>query len=168
AITGAFIHFLPQLAILLVVCIFIFGWVPSLATVGLALAAMIIVLCFILGLGLLFSAFNVRFRDASNVVEIIRTIATWASPILYTWVMVRGITDSGPWIFHLYMTNPVTIAVEFFHHSFWDPAVPESARLGWPPDMGWYVAGGCVIIAVLLVLGQFVFRRLERTFAQDL
>lgn len=168
AIVGSFIHFLPQLAVLLLVCVVFFGWVPSFTSVGLAIAGMAIVLAFILGIGLLFSAFNVRFRDASNVVEIIRTIATWSSPILYTWVMVRDITTSVPWLFNLYMVNPVTVAVEFFHHAFWAPAVDESAQLGWPVGMGWYVLTSLAIILVMLMLGQFVFRRLERTFAQDL
>ncbi|GAA3897724.1 ABC transporter permease [Microbacterium invictum] len=168
AITGSFIHFLPQLAILLVVCVFLFGWVPSLLSVGLALGGLALILAFILGLGLFFSAFNVRFRDASNMVEIVRTVATWASPILYTWVMVADITRDIPWIFHLYMCNPVTIAVELFHHAFWQPAVDPSDWLGWPPAMGWYIAAACGIIVVVNVVGQYVFRRAERTFAQDL
>lgn len=168
AITGSFIHFLPQLAILLIVCIFLFGWIPSFASVGLALAGMAVAVSFIMGLGLFFSAFNVRFRDATNVVEIVRTVATWSSPILYTWVMVAEVTRDVPWLFHLYMSNPITVAVEFFHHAFWQPAVDPSDWLGWPPAMGWYVAAALAIIAITLTLGQFVFRRFERTFAQDL
>jgi len=168
AIAGSFIHFLPQVAILLLVCVFIFGWVPSFASVGLALAGIVLVLLFITGIGLFFSAFNVRFRDASNVVEIIRTIATWSSPILYTWVMVESITRNVPWVFHLYMSNPITVAVEFFHHAFWASSVAEVDRLGWPPAMGWYILSACGIIVFALVVGQFVFRRFERTFAQDL
>ncbi|MGV9195216.1 ABC transporter permease [Microbacterium sp. MC2] len=168
AITGSFIHFLPQLAILLIVCIFLFGWIPSFASVGLALAGMAVAVSFIMGLGLFFSAFNVRFRDATNVVEIVRTVATWSSPILYTWVMVAEVTRDVPWLFHLYMSNPITVAVEFFHHAFWQPAVDPPDWLGWPPAMGWYVAAALAIIAITLTLGQFVFRRFERTFAQDL
>jgi ABC-2 type transport system permease protein len=168
AIIGSFIHFLPQVAILLIVCVFLFGWVPSFASIGLALAGLAIVLGFILGVGLLFSALNVRFRDASNVVDIIRTIATWSSPILYTWVMVEEATRDFAWVFHLYMSNPVTVAVEMFHHAFWETAVPDGAGLGWPPAMGWYVGGAIAVILAFLVVGQSVFRRFERTFAQDL
>lgn len=168
AIIGSFVHFLPQLAILLLVCLFLFGWVPSFASLGLAVAAILLVLLFILGLGLFFSAFNVRFRDASNVVEIIRTIATWSSPILYSWVMVADVTRDIPWLFHLYMSNPVTVAVEFFHHAFWQPAVDPDKWFGWPPAMGWYIGAACGIILFALIVGQYVFRRFERTFAQDL
>lgn len=168
AIVGAFIHFLPQLAILVVVAVFLFGWVPSFASIGLVLAALLLVLLFISGIGLFFSAVNVRFRDASNIVDIVRTIATWSSPILYTWIMVRDATVGIPWLFHLYMTNPVTVAVEMFHHAFWEPAVAERFRHGWPPEMGWYALAALLVIAFSLVVGQLVFRRCERTFAQDL
>lgn len=168
AIVGAFIHFLPQLAILVVVAVFLFGWIPSFASVGLVLAALLLVLLFISGIGLFFSAVNVRFRDASNIVDIVRTIATWSSPILYTWIMVRDVTVGIPWLFHLYMSNPVTVAVEMFHHAFWEPSVAEKFRHGWPPEMGWYALAALFVIAFSLVVGQLVFRRCERTFAQDL
>ncbi|MFT4229247.1 MAG: ABC transporter permease [Microbacterium sp.] len=168
SIVGAFVHFLPQLAILLAVCVFLFGWLPSFASIGLMLGGIALVLLFILGIGLFFTAVNVRFRDASNIVDIVRTIATWSSPILYTWVMVAGVAERVPWVFHLYMCNPVTVAVEFFHQAFWEPAVAPAARHGWPPDMGWYVVGAIAVTAIAVLIGQFVFRRFERTFAQDL
>ncbi|MFS0867873.1 ABC transporter permease [Microbacterium sp. 179-B 1A2 NHS] len=168
AIIGAFTHFLPQLAVLLVVSVAFFGWVPSFLTVGLVLGGLALVLLFVSGIGLLFSAVNVRFRDASNLVDIVRTISTWASPILYTWVMVKDVAQDIPWIFHLYMTNPVTVAVEMFHHAFWESTVREGAALGWPPGMGWYVLSALAVVLVALLVGQFVFRRCERTFAQDL
>ncbi|UUT35752.1 ABC transporter permease [Microbacterium elymi] len=167
AVVGSFIHFLPQLAVLLLVCI-LFGWVPTFASVGLLLAGLLIVVLFVLGVGLLFSAINVRFRDAQNFIEIIRTIATWASPIMYTWVMVHDRAHHYPWIFDIYMSNPITVAVEMFHEAMWSPIVPETARFGWPPDFGWNIAAAIGVIIVALALGQLVFRRFERTFAQDL
>jgi ABC-2 type transport system permease protein len=173
AIAGAFTHFLPQLAVLVVVSLLL-GWIPSFLSAGLVLAGVVLVLLFVVGLGLFFSAVNVRFRDASNVVEIIRTVATWSVPILYTWAMVYERSREIPWLFHLYMSNPLAVAVEFFHHAFWGtlPGVlaerPVPANLGWPPDFGWYVAASIAVIIFTLVVGQFVFRRAERTFAQDL
>ncbi|BDV30028.1 ABC transporter permease [Microbacterium terricola] len=168
AIVGAFIHFLPQLAILLVVSTLVFGYIPSIASIGLVIGALALVLGFIMGIGLFFSAINVRYRDASNVVEIIRTIATWSSPILYTWIMVYDITENVRWLFNLYMANPITVAVEMFHHAFWEPAVSATDRHGWPPDMVWHVASAVGIAVFALIVGQYVFRRSERTFAQDL
>ncbi|WP_405373178.1 MULTISPECIES: ABC transporter permease [unclassified Microbacterium] len=175
AIIGTFTHFLPQLAVLLVVSL-LFGWLPSFASLGFAIAGILMVVGFVMGLGLFFSAINVRFRDASNFVEIIRTIATWSVPILYTWSMVRNVaTDHGiPWLFDLYMANPLAVAVEFYHHAFWGslPAVtsaqPAPDNLAWPPSFEWHVVAAIGVIVFSLVVGQFVFRRFERSFAQDL
>ncbi len=173
AIIGAFTHFLPQLAVLVVVSLLL-GWMPSLASVGLVLAGIVIVLGFVMGLGLFFSALNVRFRDASNIVEIIRTVATWSVPILYTWAMVYDKSRGFSWLFDIYMSNPLAVAVEMFHHAFWVglPGVvtadPVPANIGWPPMFEWYVVAACGVIVFALLVGQFTFRRSERTFAQDL
>jgi ABC-2 type transport system permease protein len=170
ALVSAFVNFLPQLAVLLIVCVFN-GWVPTFESVGLFVAGIAIVAPFVLGLGLIFSAINVRFRDAQNVVEIVRTIATWSSPVMYTWQMVYKHAHGG-WhsmLFDVYMSNPVTVAVEMFHKAFWDPIVPSTEPQGqMPPHLLGYVIGGFAATAVIIVLGQLVFRRFERTFAQDL
>ncbi|GAA3768322.1 ABC transporter permease [Microbacterium kribbense] len=167
AVVGSFVHFLPQLAVLLIVCL-LFGWVPSFASVGLVLAGLAIVTTFVLGVGLLFAAINVRFRDAQNFIEIIRTVATWSSPIMYTWVMVYDHSHRFPWIFHIFMSNPITVAVELFHEAMWSPVVAPAARIGWDPDFGWHAIAAVGGIVVVTLIGQFVFRRFERTFAQDL
>ena len=41
------------------------------------------------GLGLLFGAANVYFRDSENIVDMILMVVTWASPVLYVWTMVE-------------------------------------------------------------------------------
>lgn len=173
SIVGAFIHFLPQLAILLLVCVLI-GWTPTLAALGGILAAVAIVMVFALGLGLFFAGLNVRFRDAQNFVELIRMFSTWTSPVLYTWTLVQ--TALPGWAFFGYSANPLTIAVELFHHGFWAPTTssyndPTADPLDVPtlmPHFGEAVIVGLILCAVLLIIGQAVFRRFERTFAQDL
>jgi ABC-2 type transport system permease protein len=173
ALVSAFVNFLPQLAVLVVVCLFN-GWVPTFENLGLFLGGMAIVMPFVLGLGLIFCAVNVRFRDAQNVVEIIRTIATWSSPVMYTWQMVYEHAHGWhAWIFDVYMSNPVTVAVELFHKAFWAPVVPKNdvkdlVQVAFPPLFGLYIVFGVIATILLLLLGQMVFRRFERTFAQDL
>jgi ABC-2 type transport system permease protein len=173
AIIGAFTHFLPQLAVLIIVSL-LFGWLPSFAAAGMIVLGMLLVLLFVTGLGLFFAAVNVRFRDASNTVDIIRTIATWSVPVLYTWSMVYHRTENFRWLFHVWLSNPLAVAVEIFHHAFWgelpvvNAASPAPANLGWPPEFGWHIASAFVVILISLVVGQLVFRRAERTFAQDL
>ncbi|WP_231916155.1 ABC transporter permease [Microbacterium karelineae] len=171
AIAGAFIHFLPQLVILLVVAI-IYGWVPTLAGVGAALLALLLVSLTALGLGLFFAGLNVRFRDAGNFVEVLRQLATWASPVLYTWQLIQE--HMGNLVLYLYMMNPITVSVELFHYAFWKSAVGDSEKagdgrwMGFAPHFELYVIGTFVLALIFVAVGQATFRRFERTFAQDL
>ena len=172
AVIVAFIHFLPQVTLLLAVCLF-FGWILhlSVAAVLAILAAMIIVMLFALGLGLFFGAINVRFRDAENVVELLLLLATWASPVLYSWTMVASVLPE--WALRIYLLNPITQAVELFHFAFWYPitvdAYPaEIAALPLPPDLALGTLWALLISIATIAIGQAVFRRLEGRFAQDL
>lgn len=170
AVFVALIHFLPQLALLVIVCLFL-GWIPSVTLLGIgaALVAMIIVSIFALGLGLFFGAVNVRFRDAENIVELLLLLATWASPVLYAWTMVQDAVDKlgwPDWLVELYLLNPITQGVELFHYAFWRPVT--SATIPLPPDLALNTLWAVLIAVGTLVVGQFVFRRLEGRFAQDL
>lgn len=165
AVIGSFIHFLPQLVVLIIVSA-IFGWIPSFASLGLVLGGLALVLAFVTGTGLLFSSINVRYRDAQNFVEIIRLIATWSSPILYTWVMVKDLLPE--WAFWIYMSNPITAAVEMFHQAFWGRVVAEESNHGFADGYGFFVLTACLLTLLVLVVGQWTFRSFERTFAQDL
>ncbi|MEV8273876.1 ABC transporter permease [Microbacterium sp. NPDC077184] len=165
AIIVAFVHFLPQLVILLAVCLLV-GWAPSvIGLIGVVLGILLVV-AFSLGLGLFFSGLNVRFRDAQNFVDLIKMFSTWTSPVLYTWALVAEALRNHEWLFFLYMSNPITVAVEMFHAGFWQPTTDSAYAL---PDWFGYSALTAVAVTVLaLVAGQLTFRRFERTFAQDL
>lgn len=165
AVIVAFVHFVPQLALLVIVCA-VLGWFGSVTVVSaLAIvAAVIIVMVFALGLGLLFGAINVRFRDAENIVELLLLLATWASPVLYFWTMVDNVFPG--WVTRIYLLNPITVGVELFHYAFWYPVTDTDLRL--PPDLGWASLWAFLISVLTLFIGQAVFRRLEGRFAQDL
>ncbi|WP_438353564.1 ABC transporter permease [Microbacterium sp. CJ88] len=166
----AFVHFLPQVGLLLAVCLFL-GWIVHISVLSILaiLAGALLVVLFALGLGLFFGAVNVRFRDAENIVELLLLLATWASPVLYTWTMVRDALAQigGPsWILEIYLLNPITQAVELFHYAFWRPVTDTALEL--PPDLALNTVWAFVISIVVLLAGQAVFRRLEGRFAQDL
>lgn len=160
----AAVHFFPQLVVLLVACVFT-GWQPNLLQVLVAIPAFLLVALLAIGLGLLFGAANVYFRDAENLVDLLLMVATWASPVLYGWTQVRSAL--GPTFTFFYQMNPMTIAVETFHYAFWFPTTDGTAEL--PPNLLtiWLPAG--LIVALLTVMaGQLTFRRLEGRFAQEL
>jgi ABC-2 type transport system permease protein len=164
AIIVAFVHFLPQLAVLVVVCLIV-GWIPSLLGVLAVICGILIVTALALGLGLFFSGLNVRFRDAENFVEIIKMFSAWTSPVLYPWTLVVD-ANLPAWLLQIYLANPLTVAVELFHYGMWDPTVSSSPGL--PPGFVFSAIVAGLITIVLLVIGQMTFRHFERSFAQDL
>ena len=174
----AFVHFLPQAGLLLIVCL-LMGWAAHISILSILaiLAGMLIVMVFSLGLGLFFGAINVRFRDAENIVELLLLLATWASPVLYSWTAVQdAVVDRlqwPSWIVELYLLNPITQGVELFHYAFWRPAAEGIAGAGvqldaLPPGLAWNTLWTFLIAVGTLLIGQLVFRRLEGKFAQDL
>lgn len=159
----AAVNSLPQILVIIVIALF-FGWAPSLAHIAALLLALAIVACLATGLGLLFGAINVTFRDAQSFVEIIVMMSVWASPVMYQWEMVAG--QLPEWLFTVYRLNPITPAVELFHYGIWSPLNPRNGQL--LPDL-WLFAGIAMATSLMvLVVGQLVFRRLEGRFAQDL
>ena len=166
----ALVHFVPQIVVMLLAC-FAVGWHPSLLAFESILAGMLIVMLLSYGLGLIFGVANVFFRDSENIVDMLLMVATWFSPVLYSWTKVRD--TLYPWVFNVFMINPLTVAVELFHYGFWHPTLrPEDLALPasqvvphlfsfWTP-----IAIGISLLTVLI--GDLLFRKFEGNFAQEL
>lgn len=159
----AAVNTLPQIVVIVTIAIF-FGWAPSFLQVLAFVVAILIIAILATGLGLLFGAVNVSFRDAQSFVEIIVMCAVWVSPVMYQWQMVASAVPE--WLFTLYRLNPLTPAVELFHYGLWFPLDPEGAEL--LPRLWEFTGIAAVLSLALLAVGQFVFHRLEGRFAQDL
>ncbi|MFW0112426.1 ABC transporter permease [Rothia sp. P5766] len=166
----ALIHFVPQIVVLLVACLSA-GWSPDLKQIGAALVGIAIIMLFSAGLGLIFGVANVFFRDSENIVDMLLMVATWFSPVLYSWTMVRD--TLYPWVINVYMMNPLTVAVELFHYAFWIPTLSADAALlptsQIPPHLlTFWVPIALLISLVTLWIGDTLFRKLEGNFAQEL
>ncbi|PFG20358.1 ABC transporter permease [Serinibacter salmoneus] len=164
----ALVHFVPQLLVLLVGSLIV-GWRPDVMGIVAAVLAILIVLTLALGLGLAFGAVNVAYRDIENIVDLILMVAIWFSPVLYSLDMVRQTFGEGSIMLALYQANPLTIAVELFHRAFWYPAANPADRadalMTNVMDRG---VIALVVCAIVLVLGDRLFTRLSRNFAQEL
>ncbi len=163
----SFVNFFPQLLLLLTIVLFV-GWRPNALQLAAIPLAMLIAGLFATGLGLMFCAVNVALRDAQNVVELIVLFTMWLSPVFYHIDLVaKALPD---WAFLIYQLNPITAAVRAFHFAVWLPTTdqsPAAFTLMGPNALS--MAGVGLLVAVGFVfLGQFVFRRMERDFAQDL
>lgn len=100
------------------------------------------------GLGLLFSALNVSYRDVKYAVPFIVQMGFFMTPIIYP----MGYLSSKVQL--LMGLNPMAGMVQGFRHSL----------LGAPVD--WRVVGLSFVVSfILFVAGTFIFRRMERRFA---
>ncbi|WP_313955880.1 ABC transporter permease [Microbacterium sp. 1.5R] len=159
----AAVNTVPQIIVVIVIALF-FGWVPSVVGVAAVLFGLVIIALLATGLGMLFGAINVTFRDAQSFVEIIVMVSVWASPVMYQWQMVASKVPD--WLFQLYALNPITGAVELFHYGIWHALDPADAQ---PlPSLWVHALIALTVSIVFLIVGELVFRRLEGRFAQDL
>lgn len=170
SVTVAIVHLIPQLAILVIVA-FLYGWQPGVLNILAGLLAIVVIMVIGLGLGLMFASWNVLYRDSENFVDLVLMAATWMCPVLYTWDKVAGVLHGFWWT--LYQANPLTGAVELAHYAFWLPSADVRTRFPhggglMPTHFGTYTLVALAGSAIVLVLGQLVFRRLEGRFAQEL
>lgn len=102
-----------------------------------------------LGVGLWLAAWNVRYRDVRYIVPFLAQLWLFATPIAYPSSLL-----SEPWR-TVYGINPMAGVVEGFR---W-------ALLGTGRAPGGMVLVSAAVAVALLASGLFVFRRMERTFA---
>ena len=128
---------------------------------------MIGVTCLSLGIAWMLSSLNVLFRDVENVVDLVLMVLVWTSPVLYPWQLVADLLGADSWLLRLYQLNPVTVAVELVHRGTWATASPGNLAQA-APDLLPRAVFALVVAGLLVVVGQFVFRRLSGSFAQEL
>lgn len=125
-----------------------YGIVPT-ANILLVLPLLLLALVTSLGVGLWFSALNVKYRDVAYVVPFVVQFWLFATPIAYPSSLLPE-----PWRV-VYGLNPMVGVVEGFR---W-------ALIGTETTPGPMVAASVVAALVILLGGAFYFRWTERTFA---
>jgi lipopolysaccharide transport system permease protein len=148
SILVAAVDFLIAMA-LLIVLMFFFDLLPSWRLLTLPLF-LTIALGAAIGLGLSFSALNIRYRDFQFIVPFLLQMGIYASPIGFSISVI-------PEKWHLlYAINPMVGVIEGFR---W-------AVLGGVFELRWDIVAvsGCVAV-ILLCVGVIFFRRFERGIA---
>jgi ABC-2 type transport system permease protein len=167
------VNIIPGLVVLFVVSV-LTGWHPTWHFLPSLVLAFSIVAVWGFGIGLLFSAFNVYYRDFSKVVQVISSILPWSTPMIYAFDMVRDrFVGDIAWMLEVYLANPVANAVMLSQQALWLPTVdditgPDRAALALPEDL--YLRGLVLVALGLLFVAfaQKVFTRLEASFAEQL
>jgi lipopolysaccharide transport system permease protein len=102
-----------------------------------------------LGVGIWFSALNVKYRDVRYALPFLIQIWVFVSPIIYPSSLVPEEWRWAMWL------NPVTGIVEAFRASLFGGAFTWAA-----------LAYSCGFTLVMLVYASYAFRRMERSFAE--
>ena len=112
--------------------------------------AVILLLLLTLGIGMLVSCVNVKYRDVGVAVPVLLQLWMFVSPIIYPVNVVPGSWRT------LYSLNPVVGIIQGFRAALFNEPLPTFS-----------LAITVIFTSVLLVLGAFIFRRTERTFADN-
>jgi lipopolysaccharide transport system permease protein len=133
---------------LLVIMLFAYGVNPGFAIV--LLPAWVLLVVFLAsGLGFVFSAMMVRYRDVQYVVPFLVQFGLYASPIAYS-------TDAVPERYRaFYDLNPMTWLLEEFRWS----------TLGQPAPSALYIGLSIIVSIAVFIGGALVFSKMERGFA---
>jgi ABC-2 type transport system permease protein len=141
----------------------------------LVLPALAVALVFTVALSLLASALNVRYRDVEHLLEIALLAWFWLTPIVYRVTLVQEHFAGAPWLFRLYMANPMTAVVVAMQRAIY--RYPVVISKGQPlqilPADGYafylrWLGVAAVVSVVLLGVGLWTFRRLQADFAEEL
>ena len=155
------------------------AWTPDLVGIAAALLGFILVMVYGTAFGLMFACVNVIFRDFGRIVQTFINMVPFTVPMMYPyWITF----DRFPSFWHqIYLANPVGEAVQLIQRGFWYPTCsPMCAEM---PDetTGMLVPApefadhlytrGFIMLGVglvLLVVGQWVFSRLEKQIPERL
>lgn len=165
-------HMGPQLVILLIACLAV-GWVPD--PIGMLALLLAIVMIVLLGTAsaLMFSVANVYLRDFGNIVNVMQLFVRFSVPMIYPYSMVKDRFDFeifGQPGSDFYLWNPLANAVLLVQRAFWTGTAPE-ANLEETELPSYLLERGLLFIAisaVLLVIAQLIFTRLEKRIPERL
>ncbi len=152
AVITSFVDFLVAFGMLLILML-IYQFPPGWAMLALP-AFIVVAFLTAMGPGLLITALNVKYRDFRYVIPFIVQFGMYVSPVAYSSSLIRD--KFGETAFLLYSLNPMVGVIDGFR---WAILGGESA-IYWP---GFGVS--LALVAILLWLGIWYFRRTERTFA---
>ena len=140
------VHFLLALGLLFIPLFFIQTF--SLAKMPHLIFGFLLLTTFTVGLSLLTSALNVRFRDVNFFVQALLMIWFYATPIIYTiFVIPRHLI----WLWRL---NPLTAVVQLFQYALVGATPPGPAML----------LSNLLIICIVFILGIYVFQTESKNF----
>lgn len=129
-----------------------FGVAPSFTLIW-CLPALALLTAFLVAIGLLLSALQVRYRDVALAMPVIIQVWLFATPVLYPLDAVRSALPAS--LYTVYTLNPMATVVDTFR---------RAVVLHQSPDLS-ALAAGVVVVAVLAPAAYLYFKYAELTMA---
>ena len=136
---------------------FVLPWLPLVAVF------MVIFGLFSVGLAMVFSIFNVYFRDLSYLLTVVLQFWFYLTPILYPVELVEtqsdmlgGLAGTSVTLLDLYSLNPVEGFIEIFRNLLYDNRAPELSTV--------LIALGWTLVA--FGAGAWIYARKEKMLAE--
>lgn len=127
------------------------GSFPGAAVIAIV-PALVIVVAFALGLGVLLGTVNVFYRDVGQIAGLLLNFWFWLTPIVYP---ARAVPD---WFSSILQWNPMWPLVSFAQTLFLDGKIPDWGSLAYP----------AVLAVVVVALGLHAFRALSGEIVDEL
>lgn len=127
----------------------------------------------VLGFALFFSALNVFFEDVKFILQTLFSLLFFLLPVLYPVDVVKytSVMQQHPWLYKLYLLNPITALITAFRKTMLDLIRPEDfnpALKGKLPDhMDWPLfAVSCLLCVGIAWFGYWYFNRRKWQFVE--
>ena len=147
SVLSTVVDFLVSLLVLII--LFVIYKIPFSVNLFAVPLLLLVTLMLAIGVGIAFSALNVYYRDFTYVLPFVIQIWLYASPLAYS---SNLIPVSWSWLYDL---NPMVGIIDSFRWAFFETS-------SFPVNSLIY---SIFVSVFILVLGLFIFRRLERKFA---
>jgi len=161
-------HTGPQILILAAAALIV-GWHFSFTALAAGALGLAILILFSMAMALIFAALNVFFKDFQNIVQTLTQFLHFLVPMMYAYSYIARLGENHPWAYQLYFANPLAESVMLLQRLFWAPTLePEQYANEFPPDL--YQRGFIMLVAcaILLLVAQRFFSRLEGKFPERL
>ena len=149
-VNSAFMNmFYSMIVVLLTILVSGIGFSKYILLLPLAMTMQYIL---VLGMTFIFSALNVYFRDLEYILNIIVMMWFYLTPIVYK---IEMIPEKYRLWFYL---NPMTGIINFYRNILYYKRMPSFNAFG----------GILIYGIIMIIIGYFVFEKLQRNFAEEL
>ena len=154
-VTSAFINMILTFVVVFIVLL-ISGRGINLVALLYLPVVMIVEYILCLGIGLIVSALTVYLRDLQYILGIVVMALQYMTPVMYGVDMVER-SGAGKWLILIFNLNPMTPIIKIYRQIIYYGEVPELSSL--------LIA--VVVGVVFIVVGEILFKKLQKGFAEE-